>query len=242
MIWEAWCADRPGGWYAVVRLAEPRRAEARRRFATASEPERQWVEQALTDDTRKWLAAAVLEAVGNVPNRFFDAMLRAGVYEGNPSFNRTFIRPCVETYGQRRVIETLLGYLEHGGDREKAGAASALYWANPPLAFRGNVPALTPEHATPESRARYEALADLRSRERALFLREFVRNSNIDVRRRIIPRLNLDPNAYPPDLRPLVAEAIRIARAHPDEYIRHRLGAQLGAERVLSPLPPMGSA
>jgi hypothetical protein len=49
--------------------------------------------------------------------------------------------------------------------------------------------------------------------------------------------LNVDPRAYPAALEPLVDRAIRIARTHPDDYIRQRIEVQLGTERLLKPLP-----
>ena len=39
------------------------------------------------------------------------------------------------------------------------------------------------------------------------------------------------------ELRPLVAVAIRIAREHSDEYLRHRVEVQLGAGEPYKPLP-----
>lgn len=72
-----------------------------------------------------------------------------------------------------------------------------------------------------------------------VLLTTFVRNPDVDVRRRILPHLELRSVAgYPEELRPMVAEAIAIARAHPDEYIRHRLEVQLGNAGTLMALPP----
>ena len=62
-------------------------------------------------------------------------------------------------------------------------------------------------------------------------------NQNVDVRRSIIPSLKLEKSAYPDALKPLIAEAIEIARNHDDDYIRHRVEVQLGNERLLKPLP-----
>jgi hypothetical protein len=53
--------------------------------------------------------------------------------------------------------------------------------------------------------------------------REFISNEDIDVRRCILPGLSLRSKHYPAELHALVTEAIRIGRAHPDEYIRHRV-------------------
>jgi hypothetical protein len=71
--------------------------------------------------------------------------------------------------------------------------------------------------------------------------REFVGNEDVQVRRRIIPMLRLEPERYPEELRPLVARAIEIARAHPDEYVRHRIEIQLGAGGPYMALPDTGA-
>jgi hypothetical protein len=58
-------------------------------------------------------------------------------------------------------------------------------------------------------------------------LREFVNNDHVDVRRCILPGLPLRQTAYPQELHGLVDAAVAIARAHPDEYIRHRVEHQV---------------
>jgi hypothetical protein len=123
-----------------------------------------------------------------------------------------------------------------GTDFEKAGATNALYWANIPLQYLGNTPAFTEEYATAESRAARNALNDLWQRKRELFLQEFVTNSDVDVRRSLIPALDLNSDSYPDSLRHLVTAAIQIARTHSDDYIRHRVEVQLGTERKVDPM------
>ncbi|MDC3984589.1 hypothetical protein [Polyangium jinanense] len=120
-----------------------------------------------------------------------------------------FIDPCVRSFGTARVCTVLLSYLETGSNEEVAGAASALYWAWRPR---------------PD-----EDLDELLSRIRAAKLQVFIRNDDLQVRRRILPSLRLEPEAYAEELRPLIARAIEIARTHADEYIRHRIEVQLGA-------------
>jgi len=193
---------------------------ARKRVARNTPDDWQWLAQALADDERKWFVADVFE-LQTVPRRLLGPMVRAGVLERNPSFNRRFIEPCVRSLGGRRVLEELLRYLESGTDAEKAGAASALYWAfgNP----------------------RNEELAGLWERLRCRMLREFVDNPDLNVRRRIIPMLHLEPEAYPEELRPLIKVAVQVARSHPDEYIRHRAEVQLGAGGPLMALPDTGA-
>jgi hypothetical protein len=193
---------------------------ARKRVAQNTPEDWLWLAEALADLERKWFVAGVFK-FQHVPKRLFSPMLRAGVLERNPSLNRVFIEPCVRSLGGRRVLEGLLRYLESGTDPEKAGAASALYWAG------GN--------------PRNEELADVRQRLRCQMLQEFVANPDLNVRRRIIPMLRLEPEVYPEELRPLIPLALEVARSHPDEYIRHRVEVQLGAGGPFMAIPDTGA-
>jgi hypothetical protein len=194
-----------------------RRMQAARRRVPQNAPEDwRWLAESLNDPDRKWFVAQVFKSQP-VPRRLFGPMLRAGVLERNPSLNRVFVEPCVRSLGGRRVLAELLRYLESGTDAEKAGAASALYWAG------GN--------------PRGEDLTELRQQIGWQMLRQFVGNEDVEVRRRIIPMLRLEPDQYPDELRPLVARAVEVARSHPDEYIRHRVEIQLGAGGPLMAIP-----
>jgi len=189
---------------------------ARKRVAQNTPADWKWLAEALADSDRKWFVASVFE-FQPVPKRLFAPMLRAGVLERDPSFNRVFIEPCVRSLGGRRVLTALLPYLESGTDAEKAGAASALYWT------RGN--------------PRSEDLSDLRDRLECQLLQEFVGNPDLNVRRRIIPMLRLEAKVYPEELHSLIPAAIEIARSHPDEYIRHRVEIQLGSGGPFMAIP-----
>jgi hypothetical protein len=140
-----------------------------------------------------------------LPGSLFETVVRAGVHERDPSLCGTlFIIPAIKSYGFRRVMTALLGYLRDGTDREKAGAARAWYWAG----------GYDTRSAEPDS------LADLRAAWREALLREFVSNEDLSFRRWAMPMLSLRAERYPAHLLPLVAEAARIGRAHPDESIR----------------------
>lgn len=173
-----------------------------------------WLAEALNDNRRKWFVAAFFKSYP-VPRRMLKQMLFAGIREKNPSYNRDFIEPCVQSFGPETLLTQLLEYLKSGSDEEKAGAASALYWV------RGDG----------------ESTPDLRLRIRCQMLREFVHNPHLEVRRSIIPMLDLKASNYPEDLRPLTRQAIDIARSHSDEYIRHRVAIQLGECGPLLPIP-----
>jgi hypothetical protein len=196
-----------------------------------------WMVEALGHEERKWFVAEIFRNSKSVPEGLFVSMLDAGIDEVNPSLNRSFIEPVVRAFGHRRVIEYLLDVVETDTDFRRAGSVNALYWAGISLTFPAATSSFDIENATPESRAAYEALSDLWERKRRLLLETFVSNPSVDVRRSIIPSLRLDATAYPESHRPLVEQAIKIARCSEDEYIRHRVEVQLGNVKLFAPLP-----
>jgi len=236
--------DWDGLWssYGPVPFPDPRRGRfavpgaARHAFSFPKPGDIVWLTASLGDECRKWLVAEVARRA-RVPEALFGPMLDAAIGETNPSYNRDFVEPCMDAFGPRRVNEYLLDALAAGDDFRKAGAANALYWAAVSLQFSGRPPSYEPEHATPESRERYEALSDVWARTRLLLLETFVNSQSVDVRRSVIGKLNLDPAKYPPTHRDLVARATEIGLGHWDEYIRHRTAVQLGREHVLQALP-----
>jgi len=208
-------------------------AELSQRFTPLQAEDIEWFKHALEDDIKnKFVASVFFRTDIALPAELYEPMLRAAVYEIDPSYNRYFVDPCIEAFGLRRVNNSLLEVVRNGDNFEKAGAVNALYHASPPgLAFQGMPPAYTKEYALPESVQAYEEYKDVRMERDCLFLKEFVNNPNTEVRQSLIPHLNLDdPSYYPDDIRPLVNEAIRIAESHEDEYIRHRLEIKLDKE------------
>ncbi|NRQ37403.1 hypothetical protein HII36_37045 [Nonomuraea sp. NN258] len=153
----------------------------------------------------------------------FDVLIKAAVYDPDPSHNRQFVEPALNAFGRRRVRSALLDYLRTGTDGERAGAARAWYWSALPLR-RHQVRAETPN---PESQAEPDDPSVLIRDWNQATLQEFVHNEHLDVRRSIIPDLPLRRSAYPPELHDLVDAAVSIARSHPDEYIRHRVEHQV---------------
>ena len=173
------------------------------------------------DGTHAWRSAARvairtgLQTRDTLDERFFEALISAGVYDPNPSANARFIRPAIAHFGRQRVQAALLEFLRHGTNPERAGAARAWYWTHASRKYA--------QH----NQAEWDGLADLRAAWREAALREFISNDDIDVRRCILPGLSLSTERYPADLHALVAEAIRVARSHPDEYLRHRVEIQI---------------
>jgi hypothetical protein len=152
---------------------------------------------------------------------WFEALLRAAVHDPNPSANRTFVKPMLAAYGVRRVQHALIDRLAHGTSAERAGAAGAWYWARE-LGFGDDDYTVMPQQ--PDD----DRCADLAVVWRHTALRVFLADPDLDARRRILPMLPLAADAYPAELRPLVDEAVRVARTSSDEYLRHRVEHQVG--------------
>jgi hypothetical protein len=221
-------------------------------LANPNDEDARWLIEALRHEGKrpeglKWFVASFFfRRSQTIAEIFFVPLLDAAVDEVNPSDNRRFVEPCMKHFGPRRVNEYLLSVVEFGTDVRRAGAVNALYWSQVALLFRNvsldDLPPFDLEHATAESRTAYMALQDVWERKKRLFLETFVANASVEVRRSIIAALKLDPQAYPDNYRPLVAQAIAIARSHKDAYIRHRVEFQLGDIRPLAPLPHRGKA
>jgi len=217
-LFDLWQSAREAGDYEQ---ADKYITVARLHISSAGNAGWNWLADSLRNEERKWFVAEIFEA-HPVPRKLYERMILTGVLEKDPSSNRYFIEPCVRSFGSRDVLSELLNYLRSGMDEQRAGAASALYW-------------VSCENKT-------DLDDPLRNQIRCQMLSEFVRNDNIEVRRRIIPMLALDPEIYPESLQSLIPEAISIARAHPDEYIRHRVEVQLGAGRLFMAIPTAKNA
>lgn len=175
------------------------------------------------DQVKRSFLVYILRKGNQMPSRLFSPMLRAGVYERNPSFNRDYIEPCLRCFGVRAVNQELIDhFMLYGSDYEKAGVASAFYWSFGLNGYRD---------------IKKKNVSELRERVRHWFLTEFAHNNNLEVRRRIIPSLDLNPEHYPAELQELIPKVVDIARAHTDEYIRHRIEIQLGENGPYLPLP-----
>jgi hypothetical protein len=154
---------------------------------------------------RTWQARTALmimrKAQPPLPETLFEPLLRAAVYEPDPSHTLRHIEPALAAFGRRRVQTRLLEYLRTGTDYEIRGAADAWYCSWQPSGDDG---------------AQADPCADLQREFQETGLRVFLANPNLRVRVRLISLLNLRVDANPEQLRPLVTEVVRIARAHPD--------------------------
>ncbi|NQT40564.1 MAG: hypothetical protein HQ581_23935 [Planctomycetes bacterium] len=212
--------------------------EVRQRYSSPTDAELDWLIRGIDEPAKSWFISLALEGANSLDERFLTILVTAGVNEIDPSNNKRFILPAVQHFGHRRVMETLVAVIRSGNTFQQAGAINALYWAKPGLSWQFAVSKeYTVENATPESREVYLEVADLRQEITLLLLDLFLSTESIDVQRSIIPSLTLDKTAYPDSHHPLVDRAIEHARAHDDDYIRHRVEVQLGNADTLLALP-----
>ncbi len=200
-----------------------------------------WLASAIEDPGRKWFAAFALGRTRAVPEALWEPLLDAAVDEPDPSFNRAFVEPCLDSAGARWVMERLLGIIEHGSNVRKRGAFNAWYWAAPGLSFIGWKPGATVDDATGESRAAWLAVTDLRARYREAALREFVTNDDLDLRRvtaRLIPNSR---TGFRRSSNRCGRKRSSIGSTHPDGFIRHQFVPRPGEENLLFALPEPGA-
>ena len=180
-----------------------------------------WFAAVLEDHDRNRFVLFTLKQGANTTGvPLLEPLLRAAVYETNPSNNRLFVEPCVRCVGWQKTTQGLLRFLATGSDFEKAGAVNALYWSagySNPAIRSGEIEDAVPD--PPESEG--ETPGETGRRLHAMMVEEFVGNPDVHVRRSIVTWLR-KPGDYPPRLRTLAEEARRIALAHPDGFIRER--------------------
>lgn len=184
----------------------------------------------LQDKQRRVVVKLLIFASRVVPDPIFSDVVRAGVATENPSLNRLFIEPCCITHGRRRVLVELLEICKHGSSSEKRGAVDASYWAAMPCEARR----WPYDEMRSEGGGEDDVIDDLMENFSDWAVREFVSNSDLDLRRSLVSRITWAKARHPA----LVAEATAIARSHSDEYIRHRIRTDLGESRLFPCLPP----
>jgi hypothetical protein len=154
---------------------------------------------------------------------WFEPLLGAAVLDPDPSLVRLLTWPAVRHFGHRRVMTELIRVLRSGTTAERAGAARAWYAA---LGLRLAAPPGRTMSAA-ERQALADSLADLHREWRETAVEVFVTDADLDVRRCILPHLDLRLSSYPPELHARVEEAIHIAHTSDDEYLRHRVEHQV---------------
>jgi hypothetical protein len=186
----------------------------------------------LRDPRHRLLVKLLIFVTEAVPEPLLEDAVRAGVMTNNPSFNKHFIFPCAIVYGRRAVVRSLLDVFTRGTDREKYGVAGALYWCSMPREHMY----WPHEDGGARRPAQDDPIDDLIRTFEDRALEEFVENPALDVRRALVSALPGAARRAPA----LGAQAIAIAREHPDAYVRRRVLCDLG-ESPLFPCKPLPS-
>lgn len=213
-----------GEWRNAIEL------ELRRLLLRPTDKDIAWLEAALLDPERREYASLAVRQSWRVPGALFGAVLRAAVQSRRAAASRALIEPLVSTFGHRTVNEALVEAFTTGTDVEKLGAIRALYWAQPPLETDDRSRGFGLDAASPDARRAWLALADVWVKKARLFLEEFVRNPNPELRAALIPHLDLEPRRHPAEMRALVLEAARLALEHDDPYVRRRVEGVFGTQ------------
>ncbi|MEV4612967.1 hypothetical protein AB0K43_10225 [Kitasatospora sp. NPDC049258] len=116
---------------------------------------------------KRQTAFQALSADRALAERHFEAAVRALLHDDDPSSPRWLAQALAAGAGRRRLLEALLRAAEQGTPYQRACAANAWRWAEPPLRYPSEQ-ARRAGRATATSRAEREAVADLERRFRAV--------------------------------------------------------------------------
>jgi hypothetical protein len=218
-----WTAKRRNNAEAmsVVRAAAPKV------LSSAGKADVAWLTNALNDDNHKLFVAALCMEASALPEELFTPLIRAAVNEPSPLQVQAFVEPCIRAFGRKRVYQTLIEYVEKATDYEKAGAVNALHWA-----------AERKSSDSGRHRVMDQEMMALQDYLRILYLRTFINNPDVDLRRSLLTHMELNPIAPPMAVQEMIDKVVKISRMHADEYIRNRVEVQLGRAPSAYPLPP----
>jgi hypothetical protein len=76
----------------------------------------------------KYFVADLLYLYDNFDVDLFEPLVRIAIYHKDPSFNRIFIRPCINTFGYTMVADKLISKYNNGSDSELEVIKRLLYW------------------------------------------------------------------------------------------------------------------
>lgn len=83
----------------------------------------------LSDNSKKWFVAHLLDNLDTFPVELLEPMLMAAVHEPDPSFNNEFIKPCRRVFDYVDIQNILLDTFRKGDKDKKIGVLKVLYWA-----------------------------------------------------------------------------------------------------------------
>jgi hypothetical protein len=99
-------------------------------FCQPAQDDTTWLVAALQDERRRWFVARLADLAGSVPESLFEPMLISAAEAADPSLNKFFIRPCIQSFGAERVKAYLVALAESADPRRVVGAIHAMYWTD----------------------------------------------------------------------------------------------------------------
>lgn len=162
----------------------------------------QWFRDALADEERKWVAAAILETAPDSAKPLVRDLVAAGLKQLNPSFNRAFAIPLATVVSWPEIVNLMLEIASTGDDAVRGGVGRFSYW------LTDEIPGFD---------------ASAYSRLNTWILEEFCRNNDLIVQRCLLPQLRLDESLVEEKARGKIPEVIEKARNSGDKYLNQRL-------------------
>lgn len=166
-----------------------------------------WFQDALRDEERKWVAAAILAIKPDSARPLVKNLLTAGLKEADPSLNRAFVTPLEHVSNWPEIVDFIIEAADQGDNLIRGGVGRLAYWLRRDIPGYGDEP-----------------ISQLNS----WMILEFCRNDDLVVRRCLIPQLRLDGSNVDDEAREKIPDVTELARKSGDEYINQRLDIHLG--------------
>ena len=81
-----------------------------------------------SDWNPKFFVADLLYHYEGMDRSLMDPMLTSAANFGDPSFNRIFLKPCIQAFGGSDVVERLSEKFQNGDFAERVGISLLVYW------------------------------------------------------------------------------------------------------------------
>ena len=81
--------------------------------------------------TDKYFVADLLYLYEKFDRKLFDPLLKTAINHKDPSINRIFLRPCIMSFGPKKVADSLAEKFKRMSVVERIGISNLVYWIRP---------------------------------------------------------------------------------------------------------------
>ena len=84
-----------------------------------------------TDWNKKFFVADLLYLYDKIDEKLYDPLIDSAIEYRDPSFNRIFLKPCINTFGVEKIAKTLTEKFKNADIKNKTSISTLVYWLRP---------------------------------------------------------------------------------------------------------------